>query len=167
MTKHRAVRLASSAHPKVKFHKVRFPRTITSDEVDELLRQPDLSTRRGLMDRCMLELMYRCGLRVSELVNVRIDETYLESGLVLVFNGAENELLVFDPQIVSPLLRRWIARECFGRERHERLFFKNKNAAMSVRYVQRMVARYRDEAGIHVRCTPHTLHLVSVRAEST
>ena len=69
------------------------PKTLTEDQVDALLGAPDTDTSIGLRDRCMLELLYACGLRVSELVTLTVDQVNLRQGIVRVSGKGNKERL--------------------------------------------------------------------------
>lgn len=131
---------------------------LTADEALELLRQPRLDSRKGLLDRCMMELMYRAGLRVGEVVNLRMRDVNLETGAIAIFDGKGGDgTAYFDADSVSPLLRRWLDEERYGAAPNACLFVKKNEGCVSVRYIQRCVAKYREMAGITSKCTPHTL----------
>lgn len=154
----RLIHVGTGKLPKVKSRKRRLPKMLTPEEAQELLRQPDLRTRKGLMDRCMLELMYRAGLRVGEVVNLRIRDVDLETGSIAIFDGKGGDgTAYFDTARVSPLLEEWLNEHRFHAPKNQRLFTKKNESAISVRYVQRAVTRYRDAAGILSKCTPHVL----------
>jgi integrase/recombinase XerD len=70
------------------------PETLSPAEVDRLLRQPDVKTEKGLRDRAMLELMYACGLRVSEVVNLRMSQLHFADGYIRVIGKGSRERLV-------------------------------------------------------------------------
>lgn len=70
------------------------PQTLTLDEVEALLRAPDPTTQTGLRDATMLEVLYATGLRVSELVGLRLDQVYLEAGYVRVVGKGRKERVV-------------------------------------------------------------------------
>jgi integrase/recombinase XerD len=72
----------------------RLPKTLNFEEVELLLGQPDASTSRGARDKAMLELLYATGLRVSELVGIRVQDIELERGHVVVFGKGSKERLV-------------------------------------------------------------------------
>lgn len=69
------------------------PKTLTEEDVEALLSAPDTETPIGLRDRCMLELLYACGLRVSELVNLTVDTINLRQGLVIVQGKGDKQRL--------------------------------------------------------------------------
>src|SRR5262249_59279712 len=63
----------------------RFPRALSEEDVEALLGQPDAVTPLGLRDRAMLEVLYASGLRVSELVRLKLAEVSFDMGVVRVF----------------------------------------------------------------------------------
>ncbi|AMO56075.1 tyrosine recombinase XerD [Endozoicomonas montiporae] len=69
------------------------PKTLTESEVEALLNAPDTETNLGLRDRCMLELLYACGLRVSELVNLRVEQINLRQGIIRISGKGGKERL--------------------------------------------------------------------------
>ncbi|MCZ7563067.1 MAG: site-specific tyrosine recombinase XerD [Burkholderiales bacterium] len=72
----------------------RFPRSLSEEDVESLLGAPDLATPLGLRDRAMLETLYATGLRVSELVALRLAEVSLDMGVVRVFGKGSKERMV-------------------------------------------------------------------------
>jgi integrase/recombinase XerD len=72
----------------------RFPRTLSEEDVEALLGQPDTATPLGLRDRAMLEVLYASGLRVSELVRLKLVEVSYDMGVVRVFGKGAKERLV-------------------------------------------------------------------------
>lgn len=70
------------------------PATLSEEDVDALLAAPDISEPLGLRDRCMLEVLYACGLRVSELVGLRLDEISMRQGVLRVVGKGGKERLV-------------------------------------------------------------------------
>lgn len=77
--------------PKVRAN---LPDTLDEEEVERLLDAPDLETPLGLRDRAMLEVLYGCGLRVSELIGLRLDTVNLRQGVVRVLGKGDKERLV-------------------------------------------------------------------------
>ena len=69
------------------------PKTLTESQVEALLLAPDTDTEIGLRDRCMLELLYACGLRVTELVTLDIDQVNLRQGIIRVSGKGNKERL--------------------------------------------------------------------------
>jgi len=148
--------------PTKKKRRRRLPKRLTREETDALLAQPDLDDWRGLRDRCTLELMYRAGLRVSEVVSLRPRDVE-DTGAVHVWEGkgGVDRTSYFDPSTVLPLLQRWLAvrasetRVDSGNEAP--LFCAVNGKGITTRTVQLMVERHRLSAGITTKCTPHSL----------
>ncbi len=82
------------------------PKVLTRDEVDRLLAAPDVSTTRGLRDRALLELLYACGLRVSELAGLTFDGLHLQEGFLLVRGKGSKERVV----PIADASARWVTR---------------------------------------------------------
>lgn len=137
------------------------PETLTVNEVRRLLLQPDLDTPHGLRDRTMLETMYTTGMRVSELLGLKIDNLNLADGMVLVLGkrGRERVLPLFEttvswiqrylsearPKLVNP------KRLC------DHLFLNDRGDPLSRIAFWGKVKTYAISAGITKNISPHTL----------
>jgi integrase/recombinase XerD len=86
----------------------RFPKTLSEAQVEALLAAPDVNTPRGLRDRALLEVVYATGLRVSELIGLKMFELSLADGLVRVFGKGAKERLVPLGQVAIEWLVRWL-----------------------------------------------------------
>ena len=82
------------------------PKFLSLDQVDRLIAQPDVSTRLGLRDRAMLELLYATGMRVSELVSVRPDDLHLKQQYVTCIGKGNKERLI----PIGEQAAHWVAR---------------------------------------------------------
>jgi site-specific recombinase XerD len=137
--------------------KRKLPKTLTRDEVRRLLEAPNLGCPTGLRDRCMLELMYRAGLRVGEVVALRPRDVDLDAGTIRVYDGKGGDgTAYFDAETLRLLLEQW-KRERRRLPPSEFLFCTLQGRPVSVRHVQQMFQRRRRKAGISTRCSPHTL----------
>jgi len=87
----------------------RLPRHLSGAEVEALLARPDRSTALGRRDALLLELLYDCGLRVSELVGLRIDEVDLDAGLLRVRGKGGRERFVPFGEVAHDALREWLS----------------------------------------------------------
>jgi integrase/recombinase XerD len=86
----------------------RFPKTLSEKQVEALLAAPDVDTPRGLRDRALLEVLYATGLRVSELIGLKMFELSLTDGLVRVFGKGSKERLVPLGEVALEWLDRWL-----------------------------------------------------------
>jgi integrase/recombinase XerD len=124
------------------------PKALTEDEIESLINAPDCSTVLGLRDRAMLELLYATGLRVSELIGLRMLQVNLRQGVVRTLGKGNKERLVPMGEIAAQWLENYLQDGrpdlLKGRE-SEHLFLTQRGASMS------------RQAFIHKALSPHTL----------
>lgn len=142
----------------------RLPATLTVEEVTRLITAPDRSTPEGLRDGVMLELMYGSGLRVSELVALRISELDLRAGLVRPFGKGSKERQTPVGESVARSLDGYISRarpQLLGaspaRDRVDAVFVTARGGPMTRGHFWRLIKDYAASAGINKPVTPHTL----------
>jgi integrase/recombinase XerD len=148
------LRLDSARQP------LRVPKTLSEAQVEALLAAPDVATPLGLRDRGMLELMYASGLRVSELVNLKLLHLALGEGVVRVLGKGQKERLVPFGEEAHAWLQRWLAEgrpAVLGARRCDALFVTVRGAAMSRQMFWRLVGRYARRAGVTAPLSPHVL----------
>ncbi|MBI2822832.1 MAG: site-specific tyrosine recombinase XerD [Acidobacteria bacterium] len=138
----------------------RLPRYLTEAEVDLILAAPDPATRNGLRDKAMVELLYATGLRVSELVTLRLDEVNAGAGYVRCMGKGSKERIV----PLGESAHRWIseylqkARLRFPRSAaSEFLFLSQKGGKMTRQAFWELVKRYAKAVGLRRSLSPHTL----------
>ncbi|GGH64644.1 tyrosine recombinase XerD [Comamonas phosphati] len=138
----------------------RMPKTLTQAQVEALLQAPDADTPLGLRDRAMLELMYASGLRVSELVAVRMHELDLRSGVLRVTGKGRKERLLPFGQEAQWWLERYL-REAraliLGGQQSDAVFVTQRGAGMSRVMFWVIVKKCARIAGITSPLSPHTL----------
>jgi len=139
----------------------RFPKTLTEAQVEALIDAPDTETPLGLRDRAMLELLYATGLRVSELVGIRLFELSLNDNVVRVIGKGAKERLVPLGETAADWLRRFLAAargELLGRHSSDAIFLTARGGAMSRQMFWNLVKKYALQAGIpQERMSPHVL----------
>jgi integrase/recombinase XerD len=139
----------------------RFPQTLSEAQVEALLAAPDPGTPQGLRDRCMIEVLYAAGLRVSELVGLKVFAVGVNEGVVRVMGKGSKERLVPIGEIAADWLQRYLieARPLLlaGRACDE-VFVTRLGAGMSRQMFWRLIKTYATHAGIaRARISPHTL----------
>ena len=136
----------------------RLPRSVSEREVESLLDAPDTSTATGLRDRTMLELMYACGLRVSELLGLERAMLNLSQGVVRVVGKGGRDRLVPFGEEAERWLRRYLS-DAPGRARPAsgQWLFPGRNGAMTRQAFWHRVRLYAARAGVHKPVSPHTL----------
>lgn len=135
-------------------------KTMSEKQVDDLLNAPEVDSPLGLRDRAMLELMYASGLRVSELVSLKVFDMSLNDGVVRVLGKGNKERLVpFGGEA-----RRWIERyledarpDILGGQQTPDLFVTARGAGMTRVMFWIIVKKQAQAAGIHSPLSPHTL----------
>ncbi|TSE36135.1 Tyrosine recombinase XerD [Tepidimonas charontis] len=139
----------------------RVPKTLTEAQVEALLAAPDVMQPLGLRDRAMLELMYASGLRVSELVGLRLFEVSLGDQVLRITGKGAKERLVPFGDVAADWLRRYLADArpalLAGRRSDDVFVTERHGCAMSRVMFWRLVKRYAVQAGIRVPLSPHTL----------
>ncbi len=143
---------------------LRMPKTLTEFQVEALLAAPDVSSALGVRDRTMLELMYASGLRVSELVSLKVFNISLNDNVLRVFGKGNKERLVPFGEVASLWLKRYLAQarsELLAGHQTEDLFVTHKGStpgtAMSRVMFWLLVKKYAVLAGITSPLSPHTL----------
>ena len=139
----------------------RFPKTLSEAQVDALLDAPDTDSVLGVRDRTMLELLYATGLRVSELVGLRLFEISLNDAVLRVIGKGAKERLVPMGQETIDWLTRYFAdtrQEILAGRKSDAVFVTVRASAMSRQMFWRLVKRYASAAGISgANLSPHTL----------
>lgn len=139
----------------------RFPDTLTEQQVDDLLRAPDIDTPLGLRDRAMLETLYATGLRVSELIVLNILDVSLTEGVIRVTQGkgGKDRLVPLGAEA-----QHWIetylgqARVALLRgQPSDALFITARGGPMTRQSFWLIVKKHAAAADIHAPLSPHTL----------
>ena len=132
----------------------RFPKSLSEQDVEALLAAPDTKTPMGLRDRAMLELLYATGLRVSELVAVKIFEVNLDAGVVRAMGKGSKERLV----PLGEEAADWIARYIKTRNhKSDTLFLTSRGAGMTRQAFWHLIKRYGTKAIPGKKLSPHVL----------
>ena len=154
----------------------RFPKTLSEDQVENILHAPDTHTPLGMRDRAMLELMYASGLRVSELVTLLIVDLSLNDRSVRITAGKGNKTRVVPlGEEAADWLEQYLQRSrpsLLGGARSDTLFVSQLGGGMSRQNFWHIIKKYALQAGIpQVALSPHTLrhafatHLLSHGAD--
>lgn len=136
------------------------PDVLNEDEVDRLLSAPDLTKPSGVRDAAMLELLYAAGLRVSELVGLRVSQVNLDARIVRTFGkGAKERIVPFGDQAAEALLRYHNgARPLLLKGRaSEALFVTNRGGPMTRQNFFALIGKLGLVAGISKPIHPHVL----------
>lgn len=138
----------------------KLPRPLTYEEVERLLAAPDVRKPMGLRDAAMLELMYATGLRVSELVSLKLEDFNLELGFVTLLGKGRKERIVpvGDQALDRVALYLSHVRPILVKGRKTpHLFVNHRGGGMTRQGFWKIVKRYCAAAGIDAETSPHTL----------
>ncbi len=129
------------------------PSVLTIEEMALLLKQPEVTSPRGLRDQAMLELLYATGLRVSELVGLKRGDLNLELGLVRCIGKGSKERIVPVGRVAIEAVTAYLASR---RDAAPALFLGNKGRPLTRVAFWRIVGRYARQAGLRATISPHT-----------
>ena len=138
------------------------PVALTTVEVTDLLKQPDIKKKLGLRDRALLETLYATGIRVSELINLKFTDLHEELKLVKVFGKGSKERLIpiskvalswinsYKEKVRDPLILKVGKNTDF-------IFLNSRGGSLTRQAVWQIIKHYCKLAGIQKNVTPHTL----------
>lgn len=136
------------------------PKTLTEADVETLLSAPDTGTALGLRDRTMLELLYACGLRVSELIELRLEELNRRIGVLRIVGKGDKERMLPVGDEALDWLSRYLreSRPELGTDpRIEHIFLSRLGQPMTRQTFWHRIKRYAVESGIDKPISPHIL----------
>jgi integrase/recombinase XerD len=134
------------------------PKSILASEIDALLAAPDRTTAEGLRDAAMLELLYATGLRVSELIRVRVDDLVMDAGFLRTIGKGSKERIVPFGDAARDAIVKYVesGRRDLDKYADPHLFLSRLGRPMSRQAFWMKIVRYAREAGIkHI--SPHVL----------
>ena len=136
------------------------PKSLSEAEVEALLAAPDTETSLGLRDRAMLELLYACGLRVSELVGLNLQAVSLDMGVVKVMGKGAKERLVPMGEVAQDWIDRYVRQarpRLLGQRQCDTLFVTRRGTGMTRQMFWHLIKGHAVRAGVSTRLSPHTL----------
>jgi integrase/recombinase XerC len=136
----------------------RLPSFITVEEANRLVESPGLEKPQGQRDRALLELLYASGLRVSELVNMNVDQLNLGTNEIRVWGKGAKERVVLIGAPAAQALNAYIKKgrqELLGKKKNNALFVSRYGGRLPARTVQKILTKY--ARNIDKKVHPHTL----------
>lgn len=136
------------------------PQSLSEDEVDALLAAPNVSEPLGNRDRAMLELLYATGVRVSELINLKMSQINLNQGVIRIVGKGDHERLIPLGDEAQDWLRDFIdgARiEILLERQTDYLFPTRRGDCMTRQAFWHIIKRYAKKAGVKKKLSPHTV----------
>lgn len=136
----------------------RIPEFLFYDEMDTFLSSFDCTTQKGLRDRALFEFMYACGLRVSEAVDLQLQDIDFHDQVVRIRGKGDKERLVPFYDLAKDLLERYIqnVRNLWSeQEEHTYVFVNQRGKKLTSRGVQYLMEQAAKECNLHVHIHPH------------
>ena len=138
----------------------KLPDTLSSSEIDELIGNIDLSKAEGERNRAMLETLYGCGLRVSELINLKLSDLYFEEDFIKVTGKGEKQRFVPIGQVAKKyvnLYRNEVRNHLKIQNGHEDYLFLNRRGKQLTRaMIFTIIKRLAEKMGLQKNISPHT-----------
>ena len=137
----------------------KLPQILTGKEVELFLEQPECVDFKGYRDRAMLELLYATGIRVSELINLNVDDLNLDAGFLRCSSKGRERIIPLYPAAIRALTDYVEdVRPQLVDDPDEQALFVNMNGdRMSRQGFWKLIKHYQEKAGIRKEITPHTL----------
>lgn len=142
--------------PQTGFH---LPEVLTVEEIDKLIESIDLSAPEGQRNRTMLEVLYSCGLRVSELCTLKLSDLYLEQGFIKVEGkGSKQRLVPISPRAIKELHYYFIDRNAIAIKPgyEDFVFISRRGKNISRIMVFHIIKELADRIGLTKNISPHT-----------
>lgn len=136
------------------------PKSLSEEEVEALIAAPDIDHPVGVRDRAMLEILYACGLRVTELVGLLVTEIILQDGVIRVTGKGQKTRLVPMGEESVDWVKKYLheSRPKILADRTSKfLFVSNRSECMTRQTFWHLIKRYSIQAGINKTISPHVL----------
>jgi len=139
---------------------LKLPEVLSIEEIDKLIKSIDLSSKEGERNRAILETLYSCGLRVSELVGLKISSILFEEGFILVKGKGNKERLVPIGKAAIRYIQYYQERQrnhqTIKKDAEDILFLNNRGGALSRIMIYTIIQKLAEKAGIQKKISPHT-----------
>lgn len=132
------------------------PDTLSVDEIDRLIRSIDASTTKGLRDQAILEVLYSCGLRVSELCDLRLGDLFFGEGYIRVIGKGNKQRLVPVSGMARDRIQLYMEVRNKAHRKEEILFLNNRGKKLTRVMIFTIIKQAAQRAGIDKKISPHT-----------
>jgi integrase/recombinase XerD len=138
---------------------LKLPQFLTVEEVESLLKQPDETKTRGVRDRAMLELLYATGLRVSELVSLKLKDLNMADGFLLCRGKGGKERVVPIGESARQAIQKYLAeaRPKMLKNASDSVFLTSHGRAFTRQGFWKLLKTYAKNSGLDLKISPHTL----------
>lgn len=138
----------------------KLPDTLSPDEINDIINSVDLSNPHGERNRTILETLYSCGLRVSELINLKCSKLFLEDGFLIVTGKGNKERAVPLNKTLIKYLKNYIrlirSHQDIETGHEDFVFLNNRGKQLTRMMIFTIVKKHTEKAGIKKNISPHT-----------
>ena len=135
----------------------KLPKYLTINEIEKILSVPDMNDKIGVRDAFILELLYVTGIRVSELVNIKLNDIESSENRIKIFGKGNKERYVLYGSRCSNLLKKYLSvRNSFLKFPSEYLLLSKTGRKINTREIRNIINRIKTKAGISISISPHT-----------
>ena len=138
----------------------KLPDTLSPDEINDIINSVDLSNPHGERNRTILETLYSCGLRVSELINLKCSKLFLEDGFLIVTGKGNKERAVPLNKTLIKYLKNYIrlirSHQNIETDHEDFVFLNNRGKQLTRMMIFTIVKKHTEKAGIKKNISPHT-----------
>ena len=139
--------------PKAQRH---LPDTLSTEEIDRIINSIDMSTTKGVRDRAILELLYSCGLRVSELCDLKLGDLFFTDGCIRVVGKGNKQRLVPISNIARERIQLYKEQRKAATRSDDTLFLNNRGKRLTRVMIFTIIKQAAQRAGIDKKISPHT-----------
>ena len=132
------------------------PDTLSTEEIDRLIGSIEDNTTKGLRDRAILEVLYSCGLRVSELCDLKLGDLFFGEGYIRVIGKGDKQRLVPMSSIARSRIQLYMDVRGKERRKEEILFLNNRGKKLTRVMIFTIIKQAAQRAGIDKKISPHT-----------
>lgn len=132
------------------------PDTLSTEEIDRLIGSIEDNTTKGLRDRAILEVLYSCGLRVSELCDLKLGDLFFGEGYIRVIGKGDKQRLVPMSSIARSRIQLYMDVRSKERRKEEILFLNNRGKKLTRVMIFTIIKQAAQRAGIDKKISPHT-----------
>lgn len=138
----------------------KLPDTLSQEEINQLIQAIDLSTAQGERNRAMLEVLYGCGLRVSELTHLKLSDIFFDEGFIKITGKGNKQRLVpiapFTMKYINLYTKEVRNKEFIAKEDSDTLFLNRRGKKLTRAMVFTIIKQLSEKAGIKKNISPHT-----------
>jgi len=135
----------------------KLPEVLTYDEIRKMIASVDLSDAQGHRNKCILEVLYACGLRVSELTNMRINQIYESDGFIRIYGKGNKERLIPIGKNTLKSIKTYLSEvRVLYNSKTDFLFINKFGMQLSRQSIHKLVKSLAELAGINKTISPHT-----------